>query len=277
MPIKTYTASAPSRRNMTVDDYSGLSKVKPENSLLEKKKKHSGRNSYGRITVRHQGGGNKQKYRIIDFKRNKMDIKATVLTIEYDPNRSANIALVQYEDGDKRYIIAPQGLSVGDTVISSTGADIKPGNALPIENIPVGTVIHNIELYPGKGAQLVRSAGGAAQLMAKENGVAQVRLPSGEYRYIRLNCMATIGAVGNQDYSNQKLGKAGKTRHRGVRPTVRGSVMNPCDHPHGGGEGKSPVGRPGPVTPWGKPALGYKTRKTKNRTDKQIVRRRNGK
>ena len=206
-----------------------------------------------------------------------MDIKATVLTIEYDPNRSANIALVQYEDGEKRYIIAPQGLSVGDTVISSTGADIKPGNALPIENIPVGTVIHNIELYPGKGAQLVRSAGGAAQLMAKENGVAQVRLPSGEYRYIRLNCMATIGAVGNQDYSNQKLGKAGKTRHRGVRPTVRGSVMNPCDHPHGGGEGKSPVGRPGPVTPWGKPALGYKTRKTKNRTDKQIVRRRNGK
>ena len=278
MPIKTYTASTPSRRNMTVIDYSGLSKVKPEKSLLApKKKKHSGRNSYGRITVRHQGGGNKQKYRIIDFKRNKMDIKATVLTIEYDPNRSANIALVQYEDGDKRYIIAPQGLSVGDTVISSTGADIKPGNALPIENIPVGTVIHNIELYPGKGAQLVRSAGGAAQLMAKENGVAQVRLPSGEYRYIRLNCMATIGAVGNQDYSNQKLGKAGKTRHRGVRPTVRGSVMNPCDHPHGGGEGKSPVGRPGPVTPWGKPALGYKTRKTKNRTDKQIVRRRNGK
>ena len=277
MPIKTYTASTPSRRNMTVVDYSGLSKVKPEKSLLAPKKKHSGRNSYGRITVRHQGGGNKQKYRIIDFKRNKMDIKATVLTIEYDPNRSANIALVQYEDGEKRYIIAPQGLSVGDTVISSTGADIKPGNALPIENIPVGTVIHNIELYPGKGAQLVRSAGGAAQLMAKENGVAQVRLPSGEYRYIRLNCMATIGAVGNQDYSNQKLGKAGKTRHRGVRPTVRGSVMNPCDHPHGGGEGKSPVGRPGPVTPWGKPALGYKTRKTKNRTDKQIVRRRNGK
>ena len=277
MPIKTYTASTPSRRNMTVVDNSGLYNVTQEKRSLEKKKKHSGRNSYGRITVRHQGGGNKQKYRIIDFKRNKMDIKATVLTIEYDPNRSANIALVQYEDGEKCYIIAPQGLSVGDTVISSTGADIKPGNALPIENIPVGTVIHNIELYPGKGAQLVRSAGGAAQLMAKENGVAQVRLPSGEYRYIRLNCMATIGAVGNQDYSNQKLGTAGKTRHRGVRPTVRGSVMNPCDHPHGGGEGKSPVGRPGPVTPWGKPALGYKTRKTKNRTDKQIVRRRNGK
>ncbi|MCI6927493.1 50S ribosomal protein L2 [Butyricicoccus porcorum] len=277
MPIKTYTASTPSRRNMTVVDYSGLSKVKPEKSLLAPKKKNAGRNSYGRITVRHQGGGNKQKYRIIDFKRDKMDMNATVLTIEYDPNRSANIALVQYEDGEKRYIIAPQGLSVGDTVTSSAEADIKPGNCLPIENIPVGTIIHNIELYPGKGAQLVRSAGGAAQLMAKENGVAQVRLPSGEYRYIRLNCKATIGQVGNVDYSNRKLGKAGKTRHLGIRPTVRGSVMNPCDHPHGGGEGKSPVGRPGPVTPWGKPALGYKTRKTKNRTDKQIVRRRNGK
>ena len=277
MPIKTYTASTPSRRNMTVVDYSGLSKVKPEKSLLAPKKKNAGRNSYGRITVRHQGGGNNQKYRIIDFKRDKMDMNATVLTIEYDPNRSANIALVQYEDGEKRYIIAPQGLSVGDTVTSSAEADIKPGNCLPIENIPVGTIIHNIELYPGKGAQLVRSAGGAAQLMAKENGVAQVRLPSGEYRYIRLNCKATIGQVGNVDYSNRKLGKAGKTRHLGIRPTVRGSVMNPCDHPHGGGEGKSPVGRPGPVTPWGKPALGYKTRKTKNRTDKQIVRRRNGK
>ncbi|MGM9629967.1 50S ribosomal protein L2 [Butyricicoccus sp.] len=277
MPIKTYTASTPSRRNMTVVDYSGLSKVKPEKSLLAPKKKNAGRNSYGRITVRHQGGGNKQKYRIIDFKRDKMDMNANVLTIEYDPNRSANIALVQYEDGEKRYIIAPVGLSVGDVIVSSAEADIKPGNCLPIENIPVGTVIHNIELYPGKGAQLVRSAGGAAQLMAKENGVAQVRLPSGEYRYIRLNCKATIGQVGNVDYSNRKLGKAGKTRHLGIRPTVRGSVMNPCDHPHGGGEGKSPVGRPGPVTPWGKPALGYKTRKTKNRTDKQIVRRRNGK
>ena len=277
MPIKTYTASTPSRRNMTVVDYSGLSKVKPEKSLLAPKKKNAGRNSYGRITVRHQGGGNKQKYRIIDFKRDKMDMNATDLPIEYDPNRSANIALVQYEDGEKRYIIAPQGLSVGDTVTSSAEADIKPGNCLPIENIPVGTIIHNIELYPGKGAQLVRSAGGAAQLMAKENGVAQVRLPSGEYRYIRLNCKATIGQVGNVDYSNRKLGKAGKTRHLGIRPTVRGSVMNPCDHPHGGGEGKSPVGRPGPVTPWGKPALGYKTRKKKNRTDKQIVRRRNGK
>ncbi len=277
MPIKTFNAYTPSRRNMSVVDNRGLSKVKPEKSLLEKKKKNSGRNSYGRITVRHHGGGNKQKYRIIDFKRDKMDMNATVLTIEYDPNRSANIALVQYEDGEKRYIIAPAGLSVGDVVVSSKDADIKPGNCLPVENIPVGTVIHNIELYPGKGAQLVRSAGGAAQLMAKENGVALVRLPSGELRYIRLNCKATIGTVGNEEYSNQKLGKAGKSRHRGIRPTVRGSVMNPCDHPHGGGEGKSPIGRPGPVTPWGKPALGYKTRKTKNRTDKQIVRRRNGK
>ncbi len=277
MPIKTYTASTPSRRNMSVVDYSGLSKVKPEKSLLAPKKKHAGRNSYGRITVRHHGGGNKQKYRIIDFKRDKMDMNATVLTLEYDPNRSANIALVQYEDGEKRYIIAPQGLSVGDVVVSSAGADIKPGNCLPIENIPVGTVIHNIELYPGKGAQLVRSAGGAAQLMAKENGMATVRLPSGEYRYIRLGCKATIGQVGNVDYSNRKIGKAGKTRHLGIRPTVRGSVMNPCDHPHGGGEGKSPIGRPGPVTPWGKPALGYKTRKAKARTEKQIVRHRNSK
>ena len=277
MGIKQYKPTSPGRRFQTVSDFAEITTDKPEKSLLAPLPKKAGRNNYGRITTRHQGGGNKRRYRIIDFKRNKDGVPAKVATIEYDPNRSANIALVQYEDGDKRYIIAPQGLSVGDTVISSTGADIKPGNALPIENIPVGTVIHNIELYPGKGAQLVRSAGGAAQLMAKENGVAQVRLPSGEYRYIRLNCMATIGAVGNQDYSNQKLGKAGKTRHRGVRPTVRGSVMNPCDHPHGGGEGKSPVGRPGPVTPWGKPALGYKTRKTKNRTDKQIVRRRNGK
>ena len=277
MPIKTYTAYTASRRNMTVVDYSELSKVKPEKSLLEKKTKKAGRNSYGRITVRHHGGGNKQKYRRIDFKRDKMDMEATVLTLEYDPNRSANIALVQYEDGEKRYIIAPNGLKVGHKVISSASADIKPGNALPISSIPVGTVIHNIELYPGKGAQLVRSAGGAAQLMAKENGVAQVRLPSGEVRYIRLECKATIGQVGNLEYENRKIGKAGKTRHLGIRPTVRGSVMNPCDHPHGGGEGKSPVGRPGPVTPWGKPALGYKTRKKKNRTDKQIVRRRNGK
>ena len=277
MAIKKYGPTTPGRRGMTVTDYSVLTKVAPERSLLEPMKKHSGRNNTGRITVRHQGGGNRTKYRVIDFKRQKTDMPATVKTLEYDPNRSAFIALVEYTDGVKNYIIAPDGLKVGDVVISGKGADIKPGNCLPFENIPVGTMIHNIELYPGKGAQLVRSAGGAAQLMAKENGVAQVRLPSGEYRYIRLNCMATIGAVGNQDYSNQKLGKAGKTRHRGVRPTVRGSVMNPCDHPHGGGEGKSPVGRPGPVTPWGKPALGYKTRKTKNRTDKQIVRRRNGK
>ena len=277
MPIKTYTASTPSRRNMTVVDYSGLSKVKPEKSLLEKKKKHSGRNSYGRITVRHKGGGNKQKYRIIDFKRNKMDIKATVLTIEYDPNRSAHIALLQYEDGEKRYIIAPNGLNVGDTVRSGADADIKAGNALPLANIPDGTVIHNIELYPGKGAQLVRSAGNAAQLMGKEDEYALVRLPSGEMRKIAAECMATIGQVGNIDHENVNLGKAGRTRHKGIRPTVRGSVMNPNDHPHGGGEGKSPVGRPGPVTPWGKPALGYKTRATHNRSDKFIVKRRNGK
>ena len=277
MAIRVYKPTSPARRFMSVLTFEEVTKTTPEKSLVEIKKNKAGRNKQGKITVRHQGGGNKQKYRIIDFKRDKMDMNATVQTIEYDPNRSANIALVQYEDVEKRYIIAPQGLSVGDVVVSSASADIKPGNALPIENIPVGTVIHNIELYPGKGAQLVRSAGGAAQLMAKENGVAQVRLPSGEYRYIRLNCKATIGAIGNQDYSNRKLGKAGKTRHLGIRPTVRGSVMNPCDHPHGGGEGKSPVGRPGPVTPWGKPALGYKTRKKKNRTDKQIVRRRNGK
>ena len=262
---------------MTVLSYKGLSKVKPEKSLLEKLKKNAGRNSYGRITVRHHGGGNKQKYRIIDFKRQKLDMPATVMTIEYDPNRSANIALVQYEDGVKAYILAPEGLAVGDKVVSSTTADIKPGNCLPVENIPVGTMIHNIELYPGKGAQLVRSAGVAAQLMAKENGMAQVRLPSGEVRYIRLNCKATIGVVGNSDHSNVQLGKAGRTRHMGIRPTVRGSVMNPCDHPHGGGEGKSPIGRPSPVTPWGKPAMGYKTRKKHHRTDKMIVRRRNGK
>ncbi len=277
MAIKTFKPTSPSRRNMTVLSSKGLSKVKPEKSLLEKLKKNAGRNSYGRITVRHQGGGNKQKYRIIDFKRQKMDMPATVLTLEYDPNRSANIALVQYEDGVKTYILAPEGLVVGMTVISSTGADIKPGNCLPIANIPVGTIIHNIELYPGKGAQLVRSAGVAAQLMAKENGKAQVRLPSGEVRYIRLECKATIGMVGNGDHSNVQIGKAGRTRHMGIRPTVRGSVMNPCDHPHGGGEGKSPIGRPSPVTPWGKPAMGYKTRKKNHRTDKQIVRRRNGK
>ena len=276
MAIKTYRPTTPSRRNMTVLSYKGLSKVKPEKSLLETLKKTAGRNSYGRITVRHHGGGCKRKYRIIDFKRQK-EMPATVMTIEYDPNRSANIALIQYEDGEKAYILAPEGLKVGYLVVSSATADIMPGNCLPIANIPVGTIIHNIELYPGKGAQLVRSAGVAAQLMAKENGKAQVRLPSGEVRYIRLDCKATIGQVGNQDHSNIQLGKAGRTRHLGIRPTVRGSVMNPCDHPHGGGEGKSPIGRPSPVTPWGKPAMGYKTRKKNHRTDKQIVKRRGAK
>lgn len=277
MAIKKYGPTTPGRRGMTVTDYSVLSKVAPERSLLEPMKKHSGRNNTGRITVRHQGGGNRKKYRVIDFKRDKMDVTATVLRLEYDPNRSANIALVEYADGERRYILAPVGLNVGDTVVSSAAADIKPGNALPLANIPVGTVIHNIELYPGKGAQLVRSAGVAAQLMAKENGMATVRLPSGEYRKVRLTCIACIGQVGNVDHANISIGKAGRKRHMGVRPTVRGSVMNPCDHPHGGGEGKSPVGRPGPVTPWGKPALGYKTRKKKNATDKFIVKRRNAK
>ena len=278
MAIKTFRPTTPSRRHMTVSAFDGIDKkAKPERSLTEVLKKHAGRNSYGRITVRHKGGGNKRKYRIIDFKRNKLDMYATVLRLEYDPNRSANIALVQYEDGEKRYILAPIGLKAGDKVISSAAADIKPGNTLPLANIPTGTVIHNIELNPGKGGQLVRSAGTAAQLMAKEGDLAQVRLPSGEYRYIRMNCMATIGTVGNEDYANISIGKAGRKRHIGIRPTVRGSVMNPVDHPHGGGEGKSPVGRPGPVTPWGKPALGYKTRKTKNRTNKFIVRRRNDK
>lgn len=262
---------------MTVTDYSGLSNVKPEKSLLEALKKNSGRNSYGRITVRHRGGGTKRKYRVIDFKRDKVDMPATVLTLEYDPNRSAHIALIQYEDGEKRYILAPNELKVGDTVVSGTGADIKPGNCLPIANIPLGTMIHNIELYAGRGGQLVRSAGVAAQLMAKEGTAAQVRLPSGEVRYIKMNCRATIGQVGNIDYENVQIGKAGRKRHMGFRPTVRGSVMNPCDHPHGGGEGKSPIGRSGPVTPWGKPTLGYKTRKKNHRTDKQIVKRRNGK
>ena len=277
MAIKSFNPTTPSRRNMTVTDYSNLSRVKPEKSLLETQKKTAGRNSYGRITVRHHGGGNKQKYRLVDFKRDKMDMKATVLTLEYDPNRSAHIALVQYEDGEKRYILAPNGLEVGMSVTSSETADIKPGNCLPLANIPLGTVIHNVELYPGKGAQLVRSAGVAAQLMAKEGGIAQVRLPSGEVRYVKLNCKATIGQVGNIDHENVQIGKAGRNRHKGIRPTVRGSVMNPNDHPHGGGEGKSPIGRPGPVTPWGKPALGYKTRKKNHRTDKQIVKRRNAK
>ena len=277
MAIKSFKPTTPSRRQMTVVDYRGLSKVKPEKSLLESLKKTAGRNSYGRITVRHHGGGNKIKYRIIDFKRDKVGMPAEVKTIEYDPNRTAFIALVQYEDGEKRYILAPHGLKVGDHVESGEGADIKPGNCLPIANIPLGTMIHNIELIPGRGGQLVRSAGGAAQLMAKEGVAAQVRLPSGEVRFIKMNCKATIGQVSNIDQENQNRGKAGKTRHLGIRPTVRGSVMNPCDHPHGGGEGTSPIGRSGPVTPWGKPALGYKTRKKNHRTDKQIVKRRNGK
>ncbi len=277
MAIKAYKPVNNSRRGMTVTDYSGLSKVAPEKSLLEPIKKTAGRNSYGRITVRHIGGGNRKKYRVIDFKRNKRGMNATVNTLEYDPNRSAFIALVQYEDGEKRYIIAPDGLKVGDTVRAGSDADIKPGNALALADIPVGTVIHNIELYPGKGAQLVRSAGNMAQLMAKENGYALLRLPSGELRNVSVNCYASIGTVSNLDHENVNRGKAGKTRHLGIRPTVRGSVMNPTDHPHGGGEGKSPVGRPGPVTPWGKPALGYKTRSKKKASDKFIVKRRNGK
>ena len=278
MALKVFKPYTPARRNMTVSGFEGVDKkAKPERGLVETLKKHAGRNSYGHITVRHQGGGNKKKYRIIDFRRDKMDMPATVLRLEYDPNRSAYIALVEYEDKERRYILAPVGLNVGDSVLSSTAADIKAGNALPLQNIPVGTVIHNIELYPGKGAQLVRSAGVAAQLMAKENGMATVRLPSGEMRKVRMDCYATIGQVGNIDHANVHIGKAGRKRHMGIRPTVRGSVMNPVDHPHGGGEGKSPVGRPGPVTPWGKPALGYKTRKTKNATDKFIVKRRNAK
>ena len=276
MAIKKYKPTTPGRRGMTVTDYSQLSKVAPERSLLQPMKKSAGRNNTGRITVRHHGGGNRTKYRVIDFKRNKFDVPAKVMTLEYDPNRSAHIALIQYEDGVKSYILAPDGLKVGDTVMAGPSADIKPGNALPFANIPVGTIIHNIELYPGKGGQLVRSAGNMAQLMAKENGYALVRLPSGEMRNIPLNCIATIGQVGNVDHENVNLGKAGRKRHMGWRPAVRGSVMNPCDHPHGGGEGKSPVGRPGPVTPWGKPAMGYKTRKTHNRSDKFIVKRANG-
>ncbi len=277
MPIINYKPTTPARRNMSVTDYSGLSKVAPEKSLLAPLNKKSGRNSYGRITVRHRGGGNRRKYRIIDFKRQKFDIPGKVLTLEYDPNRSAHIALIQYEDGEKRYIIAPNGLKIGDTVVAGASADIKPGNALPLLNIPTGTFVHNVELYPGKGAQLARAAGNMAQLMAKENNMALLRLPSGELRNVSVDCMATIGQVGNIDHENVKIGKAGRKRNMGWRPTVRGSVMNPCDHPHGGGEGKSPVGRPGPVTPWGKPALGYKTRAKHNRSDKFIVKRRNGK
>jgi large subunit ribosomal protein L2 len=276
MAIKVYKPTSPARRNMSVTDYSVLSKVEPEKSLLAPLNKKSGRNSYGRITVRHRGGGNRNKYRIIDFKRRKFDVEATVKSLEYDPNRSAHIALIEYADGEKSYIIAPVGLKVGYKVVSGPNADIKPGNALPLANIPVGTFVHNVELYPGKGAQLARSAGNMAQLMAKENGLALLRLPSGELRNVPENCMATIGQVSNIDHENVKIGKAGRKRNMGWRPTVRGSVMNPNDHPHGGGEGKSPVGRPGPVTPWGKPALGYKTRKN-TRSDRLIVRRRNGK
>ena len=277
MAIKKYKPTSPARRFMTVSDFAEVTKSSPERSLITSLKKNAGRNSYGRITVRHRGGGNRRKYRIIDFKRQKDQMPATVIGIEYDPNRSANIALIQYEDGTKSYIIAPVGLTDGMTVVSGKGADIQPGNALFIRDIPVGTLIHNIELYPGKGAQLVRSAGGYAQLMAKEGDYAQVRLPSGEVRMIRLDCKATIGIVGNQQHENISIGKAGRKRHMGWRPTVRGVVMNPNDHPHGGGEGKSPIGRPAPVTPWGKPALGLKTRKHKNRTDKFIIKRRNDK
>ena len=277
MAIKVFKPTTNARRNMSVTDYSILSKVEPEKSLLAPLKKNSGRNSYGRITVRHRGGGNRRKYRIIDFKRNKFDVTGTVMTLEYDPNRSAFIALIQYEDGEKAYIIAPEGLKVGDKVVSGADADIKVGNALPLSAIPTGTFIHNVELYPGRGAQFARAAGNMAQLMAKEDGMALLRLPSGELRKVPAACMATIGQVGNTDHENVKIGSAGRKRNMGWRPTVRGSVMNPCDHPHGGGEGKSPVGRPGPVTPWGKPALGYKTRKTHNRSDKYIVKRRNGK
>ena len=276
MAIKRFKPTTPSRRNMAVTDYSVLSKVAPERSLLEPMKTTAGRNNTGRITVRHHGGGNRTKYRVIDFKRTKTDCTAVVKTIEYDPNRSAFIALIEYTDGVKSYILAPDGLKVGYIIMNGEGADIKIGNAMPISSIPVGTIIHNIELYPGKGGQLVRSAGNYAQLIAKEGKYGLVRLPSGETRNIPLNCIATIGQVSNLDHANVNLGKAGRKRHMGWRPTVRGSVMNPCDHPHGGGEGKSPVGRPGPVTPWGKPALGYKTRAKHKASDKFIVKRRNG-
>ncbi len=277
MAIKNYKPTTPSRRNMSVTDYSSLSKVAPEKSLLEPLNKKSGRNSYGRITVRHRGGGNRKKYRVIDFKRNKFDIPATVKTIEYDPNRSAHIALIEYEDGVKSYIIAPEGLKVGSTVMSGPNSDIVAGNALALKDMPVGTIVHNVELYPGNGAQLARSAGNSAQLMALEGPYALLRLPSGELRNVPRDCMATVGVVGNNDHANVKIGKAGRKRNMGWRPTVRGSVMNPNDHPHGGGEGKSPIGRPGPCTPWGKPALGYKTRNKKKASNKMIVRRRNGK
>jgi large subunit ribosomal protein L2 len=277
MGIRKYTAYTPSRRNMSGSDFAEVTKTTPEKSLIVSKRKNAGRNNQGKITVRHRGGGNRQKYRNIDFRRLKDDVPATVIGIEYDPNRTANIALICYADGEKSYIIAPNTLKVGDVVESGVNADIKPGNTLPIANIPLGTIIHNIELKPGKGAQLVRSAGNGAQLMAKEGEYAQVRLPSGEVRMVRMNCRATIGEVGNIDHANIKIGKAGRKRHMGWRPTVRGSVMNPNDHPHGGGEGRAPIGRKGPVTPWGKPALGYKTRKKNKDSDKYIVRRRNSK
>ncbi len=276
MATRAYKPTTPGRRGMTVPSFEEVTKFSPEKKLLTTLKKHAGRNSYGRITVRHHGGGNKIKYRLVDFKR-QTEGKATVIGVEYDPNRTAYIALVEYEDGTRKYILAPVGLTDGDVIESGANADIKPGNTLPVANIPVGTMINNIELYPGKGGQLARSAGAAAQLMAKENGTAQIRLPSGEVRLVRLDCKATIGQIGNIEHDTIKVGKAGKTRHKGIRPTVRGSVMNPCDHPHGGGEGRSPIGRPGPVTPWGKPALGYKTRNKKARTEKNIVKHRNGK
>ena len=274
MGMKDFNAYTPSRRNMTVSDFAEITKKTPEKSLLAKKKEKAGRNSYGRITVRHQGGGNRQKYRIIDFKRRKDNMEATVIGIEYDPNRSANIALIQYEDGEKTYILAPQGLTDGDKVISGESADIKVGNCMPIDSIPVGTLIHNIELNPGQGGKLVRTAGQSAQLMAKEGKYATLRLPSGEMRKVLAKCRATIGVIGNADHENVKLGKAGRKRHMGWRPEVRGSVMNPVDHPHGGGEGKAPVGHAGPMTPWGKPALGYKTRNKKKASNKFIVKRR---
>ena len=274
MGIKHFKPYTPSRRNMTVSDFDEITKKSPEKSLLAKKKKNAGRNSYGRITVRHQGGGNRQKYRIIDFKRKKDDMPATVIGIEYDPNRTSNIALIKYEDETLSYILAPVGLKDGDTVVSGPNSDIRVGNCLPIENIPVGTMIHNIELNPGQGGKLVRTAGGEAQLMAKEGTYAHIRLPSGEMRLVLARCRATIGTIGNADHANIKIGKAGRTRHMGIRPTVRGSVMNPVDHPHGGGEGRAPVGHAGPLTPWGKPALGYKTRKKNKKSDKFIVKRR---
>ncbi len=276
MATRAYKPTTPGRRGMTVPSFEEVTKFSPEKKLLTTLKKHAGRNSYGRITVRHHGGGNKIKYRLVDFKR-QVEGKATVIGVEYDPNRTAYIALVEYEDGTRKYILAPAGLTDGDVIESGAAADIKVGNTLPIANIPVGTLINNIELYPGKGGQLVRSAGAAAQLMAKENGTAQIRLPSGEVRLVRLDCKATIGQIGNIEHDTIKVGKAGKTRHKGIRPTVRGSVMNPCDHPHGGGEGRAPIGRATPVTPWGKPAMGYKTRNKKNRTNKFIVKRRNDK